>query len=240
MSISRKKGPLYLQIKNIIKDRIMHGVYPLGSFVPAEPLLEQEFQVSKMTVRNAIRELSTEGYVERKSGVGTIVLRNTSSTKLSKGKRFTELLVEQGHRMEKRLLGAEMVNTKTNAELLELFGESCQRIERLYLLDEQPYIHFQHYITPGVALVQAENDKGALFSSLYEWLEEKEITLEGFRDRFLVEAAAAESAAVLGVEPGTPVLKRLRRSYDSEGNLIEYSIGIYNTQLHPYLVSYDA
>lgn len=168
------------------------------------------------------------------------MLRNTSSTKLSKGKRFTELLVEQGHRMEKRLLGAEMVNTEADAELLELFGESCQRIERLYMLDEQPYIHFQHYITPDVALVQAENDKGALFSSLYEWLKEKEIMLENFHDRFLVEAASAESAAVLGLEPGAPVLKRLRRSYDSEGNLIEFSIGIYNTQLHPYLVSYDA
>jgi GntR family transcriptional regulator len=240
VSISRKKGPLYLQIKKIIKDRIMHGVYPLGTNIPAEPLLEQEFQVSKMTVRNAIRELSVEGYVEKKSGVGTIVLRNTSSSKLSKGKRFTELLVEQGHRMEKRLLGAEMVNTGSDAELRELFGERCQRIERLYLLDEQPYIHFQHYITPDVALVRAENDVGALFSSLYEWLEEKAIALESFHDRFLVEAAAAESASILGLEPGAPVLKRLRRSHDSDGNLIEYSIGIYNTQLHPYLVSYDA
>ncbi|WP_046233360.1 GntR family transcriptional regulator [Paenibacillus algorifonticola] len=240
MSISRKKGPLYLQIKKIIKDRIMHGVYPLGTNIPAEPQLEQEFQVSKMTVRNAIRELSTEGYVEKKSGVGTIVLRNTSPSKLSKGKRFTELLVEQGHRMEKRLLGAGMVNTQADSELLELFGESCQRIDRLYLLDEQPYIHFQHYITPSVGLVQAENVEGALFSSLYEWLEEKKIALESFHDRFLVEAAAAESAVILRLEPGTPVLKRLRRSHDGEGNLIEYSIGIYNTQLHPYLVSYDA
>lgn len=73
MSITRKNGPLYLQIKKIIKDRILHGVYPLGAHIPSEPQLEQEFNVSKMTVRNAIQELYQEGYVEKRSGVGTIV-----------------------------------------------------------------------------------------------------------------------------------------------------------------------
>lgn len=243
MPITRKNGPLYLQIKKIIKDRILHGIYPLGSNIPAEPQLEQEFQVSKMTVRNAIRELSDEGYVEKKSGVGTIVLRNTSTSKLSKGKRFTELLVEQGHRMEKRLLSAGKVETASDSELLGLFGPSCLRIERLYLLNEKPYIHFQHYLTASADLALAEHldgKGGDSFSSLYEWLEEKQIALESFKDRFLVEAADAESAAALGLEVGTPVLKRLRNSYDGEGKLIEYSVGIYHTGLHPYLVSYDA
>lgn len=68
MSITRKNGPLYLQIKKIIKDRILHGEYPLGSHIPSEPQLEQEFNVSKMTVRNAIQELYQEGYVEKRSG----------------------------------------------------------------------------------------------------------------------------------------------------------------------------
>ena len=71
MSLSRKDKPLYLQIKNIIKERILHGVYPLGENIPSEPQLEQEFAVSKITVRNAIQELAQEGYVEKGSGRGT-------------------------------------------------------------------------------------------------------------------------------------------------------------------------
>jgi DNA-binding GntR family transcriptional regulator len=243
LPITRKNGPLYLQIKKIIKDRILHGIYPLGTNIPPEPQLEQEFQVSKMTVRNAIRELADEGYVEKKSGVGTIVLRNTSTSKLSKGKRFTELLVEQGHRMEKTLLGAGMIGTASRTELAELFGSSCLSVERLYLLDDKPYIHFRHYLTPTADLTQAgslDASAGNSISSLYEWLEDQHFTLESFRDRFLVEAADAETSALLNLDEGTPVLKRLRCSYDSGGALIEYSVGIYNTQLHPYLVSYDA
>lgn len=240
VSITRKKGPLYLQIKKIIKDRILHGVYPLGSNIPAEPQLEQEFQVSKMTVRNAIRELAEEGYVEKKSGVGTIVLRNTSLSKLSKGKRFTELLVEAGHRMEKRLIASGQDSLGSGTELHGLFGSSCHRIERLYLLNDQPYIHFIHYITPAIGFPEELAASGQLIASLYDWLEEKQIALDNFRDSFLVETAAPDSARLLGIGEGTPVLKRLRYSYDGSGNVIECSIGYYNTALQPYLVDYDA
>jgi len=59
--LSRKDRPLYLQIKNILKERILHGVYPLGMNIPSEPQLEQEFGVSKITVRGAIQELVQEG-----------------------------------------------------------------------------------------------------------------------------------------------------------------------------------
>ncbi|RBN37118.1 GntR family transcriptional regulator, partial [Priestia megaterium] len=101
MNVSRKKGPLYLQIKNILKDRILHGVYPIQTNIPSEPQLEEEFQVSKITVRNAIKELVKDGYLETKSGKGTKVIRNTSISRLSKGKRFTEVLVEKGHIIQK-------------------------------------------------------------------------------------------------------------------------------------------
>lgn len=78
------------------------------------------------------------------------------------------------------------------------------------------------------------------FQSLYDSLEEKDIVLESFRDRFFAEPAPPEVCELLKLPPGAYVLKRLRNSYDAEGRLIEHSIGCYNTELHHYLVSYDA
>lgn len=239
MSITRKKGPLYLQIKKIIKDRILQGVYPLGGIIPSEPLLEQEFQVSKMTVRNAVQELAQEGYVEKKSGVGTLVLRNTSYTKLSKGKRFTEILLEEGHRLEKRLLSSGLTDLPPDTEPYALLGPSCLKVERLYILDGQPYIHFVHLLTASSLsdedLAAADPD----MQSLYDLLADKQITLEYFKDRFSVEAASGATCSHLQLAAGAFVLKRLRHSYDGEGRLIEYSVGYYNTELQSYLVSYD-
>ncbi|REK64962.1 MAG: GntR family transcriptional regulator [Cohnella sp.] len=238
MPITRKKGPLYLQIKNIIKDRILHGEYPLGSLIPSEPQLEKEFQVSKMTIRNAIGELAQEGYVEKRSGVGTTVIRNTSFSKLSKGKRFTEILVEEGHIIQKKLLGSGIVVNEAGTLLHRLFGERCFRVERLYMLNGQPYIHYEHYLPSAVA-PNAEAE-GFEIRSLYDFLEENQIDLENFHDRFSVGAASADTGRLLGVAEGTPLLRRIRRSCDAEGRVVEYSIGHYNTELQDYIVNYDA
>ncbi|MEW4370347.1 GntR family transcriptional regulator [Paenibacillus kandeliae] len=237
MSITRKKGPLYLQIKKIIKDRIMHGVYPLGTTIPSEPQLENEFGVSKMTVRNAVQELAQEGYVEKRSGVGTTVIRNTSLSKLSKGKRFTELLVENGHQIRKQLLHTSWVSNEADNTLYQRFGSRCLKVERLYWLDEQPYIHYVHYLAP--VFPQTLSLEGLSLQSLYDLIEEYGIELHHFRDSFTVSSANEDTAKLLQVEPYSVMLERLRYSYDIDGNLVEYSQGFYNTSLQHYLVNYD-
>ncbi|MEK3682582.1 GntR family transcriptional regulator [Paenibacillus sp. FSL R10-2736] len=239
VSLKRKQGPLYQQIQKILKDRILHGVYPLGSIIPSEPQLEKEFGVSKMTVRGAVQELSQEGYVQKKSGVGTIVTRNTSYQKLSKGKRFTELLVEEGHKLEKKVLGSRLVTYDTGTEEYARYGPYCQRIERLYILNGQPYIHLIHFLTAAALPGGGAGGMDTDIQSLYDSLEENDIVLENFKDRFFVEPGPSEVCLLLQIPPGTHVLKRLRNSYDGEGRLIEHSIGCYNTELHHYLVSYD-
>jgi GntR family transcriptional regulator len=237
MSLSRNNKPLYLQIKNIVKDRILHGVYPIGTNIPSETQLENEFGVSKITVRNAIKELAQEGYVEPSSGKGTKVIRNTSASKLSKWKRFTELLVEEGHQIHKQLVQAKAVTNEEGTEPYRLFGERCFCIERVYRLNGKPYIHFTHYLTARMEdLELADLD----MQSLYGMLEEQNIALGKFRDEFAVAAAPSRAAQQLGLKEGTPLLKRTRYSYDESGDAIEYSIGYYNTEMHQYIVNYDA
>ncbi|PPA70527.1 GntR family transcriptional regulator [Jeotgalibacillus proteolyticus] len=236
MSISKRKGPLYLQIKNILKDRITHGVYALGENIPPEPQLEKEFDVSKITIRNAISELVQEGYLEKKSGKGTKVIRNMVISKVSKGKRFTEILVGSGHKIYKQLIEAEVVFNKEDTEQYELFGKQCLRIERLYHFNEVPYIHFTHYLTTRMEEMDLEDlDK----QSLYGLVEEAGISLENFRDEFAAVIAPSEITKILAMEADTPVLKRMRYAYDEAGNIIENSIGYYNTEMQHYVVNYD-
>jgi len=237
VALTRNQKPLYLQLKNILKDRILHGVYPIGGLVPSEPQLEQEFQVSKITVRNAIQELVQEGYLEKGSGKGTKVLRNTSTSKLSKRKSFTEVLVEQGHRIRKELLNAEAVRNAEGSEPYRLFGEKCLRIERLYRLNDAPYIHYEHYLPPRAGELETTDLDG---QSLYGFLEERGIAPADFRDGFEVAVAPARVAELLGVDPATPLLRRSRYSLDPSGDVAEYSVGYYNTALQQYMVNYEA
>ncbi|CAG7648071.1 HTH-type transcriptional repressor DasR [Paenibacillus solanacearum] len=237
MKLSRRNKPLYLQIKNIIKDRILHGVYPLGMYIPSEPELEAEFSVSKITVRNAIKELAQEGYLEKSSGKGTTVIRNTSASKLSKWKRFTEVLVEEGRQIQKQLLQAKVVTNEEGTEPHRLFGERCLLIERIYRLDGKPYIYYTHYLTPLLEEIELADLNQ---QSLYGLIEEHDISLEKFRDEFAVATAPAHVEEILGVPGGTALLQRFRYSYDDRGEVIEYSTGFYNTRMGHYSIHYDA
>ncbi|AZN39172.1 GntR family transcriptional regulator [Paenibacillus albus] len=237
MKLSRSKKPLYAQIASIVKDRILHGVYPVGTNIPTEPQLEEEFSVSKVTVRNAIKELARDGYVETGSGKGTKVIRNTSASKLSKLKRFTEVLVDEGHRIRKQLLFAEIASNEAGSAAFRLFGERCLRIERLYLLNDEPYIHYTHYLSSRAAHLELPDLSE---QSLYDLLEEQDVSLGKYRDEFSVSAISpATVLASLGIEGGTPLLKRSRYAYDESGELIEYSEGYYHTEHHNYVINYD-
>lgn len=236
MSLSRKDRPLYLQIKNILKDRILYGVYPLGTNIPSEPQLEKEFGVSKITVRGAIQELVQEGYLEKGSGKGTKVLRITSASKLSKWKRFTEILVEEGHRIQKQWLRAETIACEAGTEPYRLFGDNSLRLERVYFLDDVPYIFYTHYLNTSLGDLEL-SDLNA--QSLYELLEDQNILLDKLRDEFDVAAPPEHVADLLEIAKGKPMLKRSRYSYDEQGNVKEYSIGYYNTELQNYVVNYD-
>ncbi|MGG6314282.1 GntR family transcriptional regulator [Paenibacillus macerans] len=237
MSLSRKDRPLYLQIKNILKERILYGVYPLGSIIPSEPQLEQEFAVSKITVRGAIQELVQEGYLEKGSGKGTKVIRNKAASKWSKWKHFTEILVEENHQIRKEWLSAETVRNEAGSELHGLFGERCLKLERAYFLDGQPYIFYEHYVAPTGKEPELEDFRE---HSLYELLEERGVSLDKLRDEFAVSLPPAEAKRFLRLADGVPVLKRSRYSRDVQGRLAEYSIGYYNTELQNYIVDYDA
>ena len=76
---SRKpNGVLYLQILSSLKDDIVRGVYPVGSQLPTEEELCDRFQVSRYTVREALRRLRDDRLVASRRGAGTTVLPPSS------------------------------------------------------------------------------------------------------------------------------------------------------------------
>lgn len=66
--------PLYVQLARTLKDEIVSGVYPIGTQLPKEDLLRARFEVSRFTVREALRLLRDEGLVQPRQGAGTVVV----------------------------------------------------------------------------------------------------------------------------------------------------------------------
>ena len=73
MQAERDKRSLQAQIKQILRDEITTGVWRQGARLPPEPELMRRFGVSRITVSQALRDLSAEGLVVRRQGKGTFV-----------------------------------------------------------------------------------------------------------------------------------------------------------------------
>lgn len=68
---------LYLKVKQQLEDMIKEGTFKSGDKLPSEPLLAKEFQVSRSTLREAIKLLQRQGILTSKNGNGTYVNKNT-------------------------------------------------------------------------------------------------------------------------------------------------------------------
>lgn len=68
--------PLYLQLKNKIKRDIRTGILKAGDKIPSEAQLQKEYNMSRVTVRNAMEELAVDGYIIKVQGKGSFVAQS--------------------------------------------------------------------------------------------------------------------------------------------------------------------
>jgi len=72
-NFSEKHGTLYAQVASVLRQRIRSGLWAAGEQLPTLDVLEKEFQVARVTLRQALGLLETEGLIWRQRGRGTFV-----------------------------------------------------------------------------------------------------------------------------------------------------------------------
>lgn len=112
--------PQYLKVKNHLREGIAASRWVAGDLLPSEAELVAQFEVSRMTVNRAFRELSQEGMIERVQGVGTFVaqLHKISSTLTVRD--VHDEIAERGHRHEAKVHALEKI--RATAEQAAEFG----------------------------------------------------------------------------------------------------------------------
>lgn len=231
--VSVKKGILYQEIAAEMKHRIFDGTYPVGSLIPTEVNLEAEFSVSKITIRNAVELLASQGYLEKKSGYGTKVISDSLFNKLSKARSYSTLVKERGV-LRKEVVLLEMVPGKLIPDYPTATFEMVH-LRRLYYLDEQPFVLFDHYLPT----VQSKSQlSGIEEKSLYTILAQNGQTINSFKDEFRA-SEFNESIAISLKTKKKFGIERIRRGYSLTGQVIEYSHAYYDTNKVPYEIDYE-
>ena len=83
-------------VKEYILQNIANGVYPIGHMIESEPVLSEKLKISRMTIREAIRDLVEENILEKQHGRGTFVLKQPKFKGFQCGIGFTEEMKRHG------------------------------------------------------------------------------------------------------------------------------------------------
>lgn len=231
----KRNKVLYLEVADKLKEDIFSGKYPVGTMLPTENELEEDFGVSKITIRKAIELLAADEYLEKKSGKGTTIISDRPYNRLSKAVSFTQVLEKSNRKVEKITLAADLVELSSENELYQYFGDHAFRLERLYLLDGNPYIYLVHYITRELGSFSEEQVKT---TSLYRLLNKKGYDIATFKDSFQAIHLTEKQKEKLKTTESIAI-QRDRNSTDFSGNVVEHSKAIYNTTIHPYFIEYE-
>lgn len=215
--------PLYHQVKTLILREIEAGRWKPDAQLPTEDELSARFEVSKITVRQALRELATLGFIRREQGRGTFVQRPP----LEQGPReltsFTDEMRKHG------LLAASQVLERgpvpATAEIATMLGISTGdpvfRLRRLRLADGEPMGLQTAYIP--MALVPGISDVSFTAASLYDVLRDRyNLYPTTARETHIAVLVGPDDAGWLGLVPGAAAMAAERVATLADGRPLEY------------------
>ncbi|WGV99179.1 histidine utilization repressor [Vibrio sp. YMD68] len=163
--------PLYIQIKHFISEQIQSGNWPVGHRITTEIELTKQFDVSRMTVNKAIRDLVNEGKLQRKPRAGTFVcaipekaqsplldIRNIAEEVAQRGKKYHNLVVSQTS-----IEADERIAT----QLGTMLGKEVYFSEIIHFEDDKPIQLELRWVNPRYVPQYLQQDFSAITPNQY-------------------------------------------------------------------------
>ncbi|MFE7460990.1 GntR family transcriptional regulator [Streptomyces sp. NPDC057554] len=191
-----------------------------GGLLPTERDLALRHEVSRETVRQALRELLLEGRL-RRQGRGTVVAGPKLEQPLSLAS-YTEGVRRQGRRPGRHLIGLERFPCPEAlaAEIGAVRGEPVWHLERVLLADDERVGLESTYVS--VARLPRLDTEFDPDSSFYAYLRDRlGIAFGDADERIETVLATPREALLIGTPPALPMLLLHRLSRDTEGRPLE-------------------
>ncbi len=229
---------LYQQIKDIYKNKIVTEEIKRGDKIPSEIEIQKEFNVSRITARQAILELEKEGMVKRGRGKGTYVIwQKGIEEDLSHIKSFTEEMISRNRVPGTKSLSVEKVMVTEN--IAKEYGmksnEEMYCIKRVRTADDVRLVYFVSYFPLSTKLPM---DSSAYKESIYEMLDYTGMGIPiKVEEKISAILPNKEVCNALNISSSQPVLLRERISLNEKGELMEFTHCYYRGDLYKYRIS---
>ena len=223
---------MYYRVASLLKARILGGVYVPGELLSTERQIAEEFEVSRITARQALNQLREQGLVTRRRGQGTYVSEALPESARQAPVEFSgfldDLLTQADHAETRELewdsTAAAPPDVYQALDLPE--GTPILRIDRVRARRGQPYAIVRNWIPPTIA---DRLDVERLWDTSFLRLLETDIGVRVTESIEDIRASTADEdlAERLGIGIGSPLLAIERVSYAEGGDIVEYVITWY-------------
>jgi GntR family transcriptional regulator len=209
--VSERGAFRYRAIADALRSRIASGELAAGALLPSESDLSAVHEASRVTVRKAFSALREEGLVDSRQGFGWFVAASPLRQSLGRLGTLEDQLAENGVTTERRVLEFGFVRAPKRAR--EVLGvDTVLQVRRLNLADGTPFARVTVWVPEQLG---AEISRAAIErTTFYDVLPVK---VGGATQTIGAIAASESDATLLGVPPGSPMLRCERITNDTDG-----------------------
>ena len=213
--------PAYIRIHDAIKKEIDGGVWEIGQRLPSERDLADEYEVSRMTLRQAITLLVEEGILERRVGSGTYVASHRVQEKMRGTTSFTEIVRSQGKTPSSRVVSYQRKPAnETEIQQLQLKpSDYVVRMERVRYADNMPLV-FEVASIPEKLIREFKRED--ITEHFFQTLTDNGYEIGKSQQTIYAKNASERVANYLKVPKNHAVLALTQVSYFTDGRPFEY------------------
>lgn len=225
MKLSYQSGekPLWSQLYDILETRILNGEYQAGEILPSEISLMKEFEVSRITVRQAMDKLINAKLISRKRGKGTIVLKRENNVATSFQSSFHGI-EEKNNKDDRRVISVAYVKPPIDVAYffdIPVEKKVLQLIRQTYR-ENCPVTRYETYLNPIVSL----DDHHDFSGSLYQELEFAGYPITEVKEKITASLMSEQEKVLFDIQQNEAIMHRIRMG-SSHDIPIEYTFSQY-------------
>lgn len=224
--------PLWAQLYDILLERIVSKAYAPTNKMPTDLDIMAEFDVSRMTVRQAMNRLINEGYIERRRGKGTVVIERENKVGTILKSSFNGVL-EKNDIKNRRVLKVE--KTKIDQEVADFFGikknEDVLRLVREIKVDNVVVSIHETYINPEIPLDETQDYSG----SLYKKLNDAGYGISNVKEKISASLMNEHQKRLFGISDEAAMINRQRRGFCHDFP-VEFTNSMYLSQGYELII----
>lgn len=223
-------APKYQLIENDIIDKINTGIYKIGSSLPSEAELANDYECSRVTIRQALNNLSYKGFIAKTQGSKSYIKKTNTIQRTPYLKSFTEDMKDNGKTPSSKVVAFNMTDAgNTIGHLLDIKpNDQIYYIERIRYADGTPVLFEKTFMAvdlhPELTIKVLENSK-------YAYAKNHSLNISHAYQNIAPIFAPDYIAIALNISNKQPILRIANTTYLDDERIFDYT----ELYLHPDL-----